>query len=297
MYIRSIVFVSAISGSHAMFNNMRQRYQEDQTNIRNRFMSSRFENVQPDSMVLLDNMYYKISKNPKTRVLNDNEKIYQVQGVQTSLLYCLQVKLRTEANEHEIQQQMQVYENLKNFKTSKWRVTDIPHVQNLKYDGVDGDTAVFVMEDCFQPTLRERLESNVMSEVEAHTLLKQLSEGLKVLHRDQSKIILHDNLSPDNIMFTRYNKAKIAGFDHAKVLFTDEKIGTKAGNLHYMAPEILIKRMQHDDKADMWSIGVMLYEALTGQNPFGYAENDLEEIIIKSAIWSRIKNAASIFKE
>lgn len=273
MFIRSIVLVSAISGSHAIFNEARQKYQDQKVQAQKKLISAKFENVYPGSMVLLDHMYYKVGEHAQTHVSHGADtKLFQVQGVQTRLSYCLKVRTNSAENLHEIQQEMHVYNTLKAYGKA-FRRHNIPHVQNLQYGGVEDDTSIFLMEDCLLPTLRQRL-SQPISEAEALTILKQLSQGLQVLHRDPNNIIIHGNLTPENILITNNNQLKIGGFDQAKVL-TSGSSKTATGSMQYMAPE----KFDFDTKTDLWSIGVMMYEILTGENPFGITKTDSEATI------------------
>jgi serine/threonine-protein kinase len=82
---------------------------------------------------------------------------------------------------------------------------------------------------------------------------------------------VHRDISPSNIILTPEGRVKLTGFALAKAT-TDPQLtqpGTVLGSLDYMSPEQVKGLTEVDGRTDIYSLGVVLYEALTGQKPFG----------------------------
>ena len=80
--------------------------------------------------------------------------------------------------------------------------------------------------------------------------------------------IIHRDLKPDNIFLTSWFQLKIGDFGVSKSLNrTFDMASTLCGTPVYMAPEVIVGR-SYDQKADMWSIGCVLYELATGKKAF-----------------------------
>lgn len=123
-----------------------------------------------------------------------------------------------------------------------------------------------------------KLNGPQLPEEQAKYFTKQLLSGLKYL---RSKGIVHRDLKPQNLLLTSLNpskmKLKIADFGFAKyVRNSNVLLETVCGSPLYMAPEIL-KQQKYDDKADLWSVGVILFEMVFGVLPF-MASNLIELI-------------------
>lgn len=79
--------------------------------------------------------------------------------------------------------------------------------------------------------------------------------------------VVHKDLKPDNIMLTENSEIKIVDFGFSTVLAPGELATSLCGSLAYSAPEILLE-LPHDSKADIWSLGVILFYMLTKKLPF-----------------------------
>ncbi len=94
----------------------------------------------------------------------------------------------------------------------------------------------------------------------------QIAEGLEAAHK---KGIIHRDIKPSNIMITNDYKVKIMDFGLAKINEKTNitKAGTIVGTVNYMSPEQIIGE-NIDQRSDIWSFGVVLFEILTGSLPF-----------------------------
>ncbi|XP_058492699.1 serine/threonine-protein kinase ULK1a isoform X1 [Solea solea] len=137
-----------------------------------------------------------------------------------------------------------------------------------------GGCVYLVMEYCNGGDLAEYLHSKgTLSEDTIRVFLQQIAQAMKVL---RSKGILHRDLKPQNILLchpegrrsTSVNTyIKIADFGFARHLQTDTMAATLCGSPMYMAPEVIMSQT-YDAKADLWSIGTIVYQCLTGKAPF-----------------------------
>src|SRR5262249_14654734 len=107
---------------------------------------------------------------------------------------------------------------------------------------------------------------------EALAIIPQICEALQYAHDEG---VVHRDIKPENILLDRRGRVKIADFGLAKLLsrtatdFTLTGPQQIMGTPHYMAPEQFEKPQEVDDRADIYSLGVVFYEMLTGEVPMG----------------------------
>ncbi|KAL0883070.1 hypothetical protein ABMA27_016540 [Loxostege sticticalis] len=153
------------------------------------------------------------------------------------------------------------------------------HHTNLvaMHDCMDSPAYVYVvMEYCNGGDLADYLQTNrLLSEGTIRLFLRQLAEAMRAIH---AKGIVHRDLKPQNILLT-HNVApprtphpaeitlKIADFGFARFLEEGNMAVTLCGSPMYMAPEVIMS-LKYDAKADLWSLGTIVYQCLTGKAPF-----------------------------
>eukprot|EP00930_Biecheleria_cincta_P102389 TRINITY_DN94109_c0_g1_i1.p1 TRINITY_DN94109_c0_g1~~TRINITY_DN94109_c0_g1_i1.p1 ORF type:complete len:409 (+),score=92.28 TRINITY_DN94109_c0_g1_i1:46-1272(+) len=91
-------------------------------------------------------------------------------------------------------------------------------------------------------------------------------EALEYIHNLADKVI-HRDIKPENILLDEKDHVKLADFGWANMIQA-EKRDTFCGTLDYLPPE-MIMGTGHDESVDMWNMGVLLYELISGQSPFG----------------------------
>ena len=116
-------------------------------------------------------------------------------------------------------------------------------------------------------TLKERIESGPLPISEAIDIVRQVGDGLVAAH---AAGIVHRDVKPANIILTTAGSAKILDFGIAKLTgvtgLTDT--GITMGTVSYMSPE-QVNGEGADQQSDVWALGAVFYEMLTGQPPFG----------------------------
>src|SRR5258706_11362312 len=116
-------------------------------------------------------------------------------------------------------------------------------------------------------TILELCSESRLSLREAVKAMRQVAAGLRAIHEAG---IIHRDLSPNNIMITKSGGAKILDLGLAKDLGRRTSVETEGGikgTLAYIAPE-LVQGQSADARAEIFSFGVILYEVITGKNPF-----------------------------
>lgn len=142
-----------------------------------------------------------------------------------------------------------------------------PNIAALRTAFQSGDMLLMVMEFVEGQTLDARLKSGPMPIDEAVRYTAQVLDALEYAH---SRGVVHRDIKPANVMITAKGTAKLLDFGIAKAS-TDKQLtmtGTTLGSLYYMSPEQI--RGEHvDARADLYSLGITLYELITGKRPFG----------------------------
>src|SRR3972149_4722020 len=154
-----------------------------------------------------------------------------------------------------------------------------PNISTI-YSIEDSDSKVFiVMEYIDGVELKDKIKTSPIPVDEVINIAIQIAEGLEAAHK---KGIVHRDIKSQNIMITNGGKAKIMDFGLAKVGKGTQltKIGSTVGTIVYMSPE-QARGEELDQRTDIWSFGIVLYEMLTGKQPF---KGDYDQAVIYSIL-------------
>lgn len=152
----------------------------------------------------------------------------------------------------------------------------------------------FLMEFVDGANLRRMLESGHLSPREALAIVPQICDALQYAHDEG---IVHRDIKPENILIDKKGRVKIADFGLAKLMghpaapFTLTGTNQVMGTLNYIAPEQMERPQSVDHRADIYSLGVVFYEMLTGELPLGrfaspsqkvQVDVRLDEVVLRS---------------
>ena len=147
-----------------------------------------------------------------------------------------------------------------------------PHIVTVHDFGQKESLYYFLMEFVDGLTLRQLLDAGKLATQEALAIVPQICEALQFAH---DKGVVHRDIKPENILMDRSGQVKIADFGLAKLVgqegkdFTITGAGQVMGTPYYMAPEQTEHPEAVDHRADIYSLGVVFYQMLTGELPIG----------------------------
>ncbi len=157
---------------------------------------------------------------------------------------------------------------------------DHPGIVQVYEAGEAEGQLYFAMQYIAGQTLAARLEHGLLAPREAALLLAEVAEAVDFAHR---RGVLHRDLKPSNILLDGANRPRITDFGLARNLASQERItltGEILGTPYYMAPEqVLGGRAVLSPATDVYALGAILYEALTGRPPISPAATPREALL------------------
>jgi serine/threonine-protein kinase len=140
-----------------------------------------------------------------------------------------------------------------------------PHVVGVLDQGTDSHTAYLVMEYIKGHTLRDVINTKgALAPRLALALIDPVVEGLGAAH---AAGFIHRDVKPENVLIADDGRIKIGDFGLARAVTTSTSTGALLGTVAYLSPELVLGNPA-DARSDVYSVGIMLYEMLTGQQPF-----------------------------
>jgi serine/threonine protein kinase len=141
-----------------------------------------------------------------------------------------------------------------------------PNVVAIYDAGLAGEQPYLVMELLQGPTLRAGLAYGPLALDESLRIARRLAEALAVAHDQQ---VLHLDVKPENVIFDEHDEPRLSDFGISRLLDEDHQPNAEGilGTAGYLAPEYLSDQPV-DGRADVYGLGVVLYEMLTGHCPF-----------------------------
>lgn len=140
-----------------------------------------------------------------------------------------------------------------------------PHVVQIHDHGAGAAHAYLVLEYIDGHTLRDVInKEHALTPRQALDLLDPIVEGLAAAH---AAGLVHRDVKPENVLISRSGWVKIGDFGLSRAVTTTTNTGTLLGTVGYIAPE-LVNGEGGDARSDIYSAGIMLYELLTGEQPF-----------------------------
>ncbi len=148
-----------------------------------------------------------------------------------------------------------------------------PNIVGIFDFGTAGPLCYLLMEYVDGVNLRQAMQAGRFSPSESLAMVEEICSALKFAHEGG---ILHRDIKPENVLIDSKGRVKIADFGIAKLVGEEQQAditltmqGSVLGSPHYMAPEQIETPGDVDQRADIYSLGVVFYELLTGELPLG----------------------------
>lgn len=140
-----------------------------------------------------------------------------------------------------------------------------PNIVNVYDVGAENGIYYIVMELVEGITLKDYIEKKArLSVKEATSIAIQVSMGIEGAHNNH---IIHRDIKPQNIMISKDGKVKVTDFGIAKAVTSNTITSNVMGSVHYTSPE-QARGGYSDERSDIYSLGITLFEMLTGRVPF-----------------------------
>ncbi len=169
-----------------------------------------------------------------------------------------------------------------------------PNIVGVYDSGETEGVYFFAMEFVDGVNLRQMIRAKTAAPKQALAIVVQICDALQYAHEEG---VVHRDIKPENILVDQRGRVKIADFGLVKLLggkdggYTLTRSQQTMGTPHYMAPEQWEKPLEVDHRADIYSLGVVFYELLTGELPLGrfappsskiQVDVKLDEVVLKS---------------
>jgi serine/threonine protein kinase len=178
------------------------------------------------------------------------------------------------------------YELTKDDESKKRFINEAKTASSLQHNNIcsihdideTGDGQIFISMDCYEgETLKEKIKKGPLKLDTAVDISVQIAQGLLKAHEHK---IIHRDIKPANIFLTNDGVVKILDFGLAKLSGQAKltRMGSTLGTVAYMSPEQAMGS-EVDTRTDIWSLGIVMYEMITGQLPF---KSEFEQTILYS---------------
>ena len=183
-------------------------------------------------------------------------EVYKVRKKSISRTYVVKfLKIENESQRHIVEKEL---ESLRRFAQ-----IDHPNLVGIEDQGVVQDIPFIIMTFGGDQTLRDRLRDGPIHGAELEDVFLQILSGVEALHQ---RSIVHFDLKPANI-FLKDGTVRVGDYGLAKMLSESrQSLSFGRGTPYYMAPEVM--RRRGDFRADVYSLGAILFELSTGEVPF-----------------------------
>ncbi|KAH3673289.1 hypothetical protein WICMUC_003749 [Wickerhamomyces mucosus] len=160
-------------------------------------------------------------------------------------------------------------EEVKDVQQEVQFLSHLNHVPNIThyYGSYLNDTKLWIIMDyCAGGSLRTLLKPGKLEEKYIGVIVREVLTALQYIHKQN---VIHRDIKAANVLITNEGKVQLCDFGvAAQLTSTSVRRNTMAGTPYWMAPEVIMEGTSYDVKADIWSLGITIFEIATGNPPY-----------------------------